>query len=188
MTAAGLSLGEANGHMGIYLELVHSWDLLSGTVYLVPFVGGLVLAVNNAAALESLQEMKESYEQQLVPVLERIPWWGMCSLALSASVGEEVFFRGFLQSALDGALPLGGDAGLAASISITSLVFGALHAITPASFLWATAASVALGIEFHTAGLGSAIWTHWMYDWFAFYFLCKSWGSGRGGGEAPRQE
>lgn len=82
------------------------------------------------------------------PVIEssttgrRLPTQGLGLLALGAGVGEETLFRGFLQSAavsgLAGALP--GDAAVAAGLTAVAVVFGALHALTPSYFLFATAA------------------------------------------------
>jgi len=33
------------------------------------------------------------------------------------------------------------------------------------------------GLEYQASGLGAAIITHWMYDWFAFYYICREWGT-----------
>lgn len=36
------------------------------------------------------------------------------------------------------------------------------------------------GIEYQSVGLGAAIITHWLYDWFAFSFICSEWGGSCG--------
>ena len=66
-------------------------------------------------------------------------------------MGEEAFFRGFLQNSvvasLGGLLPPGLGAGwaTAAGVGATSVVFGALHALTPTYFVLATVAGVLFG-------------------------------------------
>ena len=55
-----------------------------------------------------------------------------------------------------------------AAVSITSVVFGALHAVTPLYFGIATAAGALFGGEYLVGGLNAAIITHWAYDWIAF--------------------
>ena len=70
---------------------------------------------------------------------------GLCLLAFGAGVGEETLFRAFMQSAciegIAGAAPaLPHTAAAAAGLAATSLVFGALHALTPTYFYFATAA------------------------------------------------
>jgi membrane protease YdiL (CAAX protease family) len=81
-------------------------------------------------------------------------------LAAAAGIGEEVLFRGVLQ-------------GLA-GIWITSLVFGALHALTPAYFILATGIGLYLGfLQDHTGNLLVPITVHWLYDCVALVLLRK---------------
>ncbi len=63
---------------------------------------------------------------------------------------------------------LGELGGQLAAVSVTSVVFGALHAVTPLYFFWATAAGALFGGEYVVAGLAAAVATHWAYDWLAF--------------------
>lgn len=72
---------------------------------------------------------------------------GLCLLALGAGVGEETLFRAFLQPAviegIAGTAPVLPDAAAtAAGLAGTAVVFGALHAITPLYFWFATAAGL----------------------------------------------
>lgn len=74
------------------------------------------------------------------------PLQGLGLLALGVGVGEETLFRGFLQSAaiqgLAGVLPA--ECATACGLTAASVVFGALHAITPSYFVFATAAGFVL--------------------------------------------
>lgn len=83
-------------------------------------------------------------------------------LSLAAGVGEELLFRGVLQTFADRHLPL------IAAIALTNLLFGALHART---LLYALAAAIVgayLGWLFVvTKSLMSAIIAHTVYDFIA---------------------
>jgi len=63
---------------------------------------------------------------------------------------------------------LGSVAAEPAAVSITSVIFGALHAVTPLYFLVATVAGALFGGEYLFGGLAAAVVTHWLYDWIAF--------------------
>ena len=65
-----------------------------------------------------------------------------------------------------------------AALGATSVVFGALHAITPLYFVWATIAGGLFGTEYLAAGLVAAVLTHWLYDWIAFEVALATAGSG----------
>ena len=70
-----------------------------------------------------------------------------------------------------------------AAVAATSLVFGALHAITPLYFVWATVGGGLFGTEYLEAGLAAAVVTHWVYDWIAFEVALST-----GGADSARKE
>ena len=82
------------------------------------------------------------------------------TLGLSAGIGEEMLFRGILQSEI--ALRFGDTF----AVSLTSIVFGALHAITPLYAILASIASVFFGYLFQFADFNLAvpIVAHALYD------------------------
>jgi membrane protease YdiL (CAAX protease family) len=95
-------------------------------------------------------QLRDVFQQSLIPSLQRLPGWGLCLLALGAGLGEETLFRAFLQTAtiggIQGAAPgLDPAAAAAAGVAASSLAFGALHALTPVYFLFATTASALFG-------------------------------------------
>lgn len=55
------------------------------------------------------------------------------------------------------------------------MLFGALHAITPAYAIWATWASVLFSLENIQDGLGTAMFTHTFYDFLAFLYVIIAW-------------
>ena len=124
-----------------------------------------------AEVLPSFAELKQLYQKILSPQLQDIPVWGLAVMAVGAGVGEETFFRGFLQTWLTDTTSSVGTGILGASV-----VFGALHAATPSYFVFATAAGVIFGAEYVVVGLPEAAFTHALYDFFAFIAILQLWG------------
>lgn len=88
--------------------------------------------------------------------------------ALLAGVGEELLFRGVLQAWL--AEGLGPWIGL----GVASLVFGFMHAVSPAYFVVATVMGLYLGALYHfTGNLVLASLVHAIYDWIAIEFVLR---------------
>ncbi|KAI2500198.1 CAAX protease self-immunity [Fragilaria crotonensis] len=81
------------------------------------------------------------------------------ALGLAAGVGEEMLFRGVLQYELTARI------GQGVALGVTAIIFGLLHAVTPAYALLATLASLYFGYLYQTAGnLAVPITTHALYD------------------------
>jgi membrane protease YdiL (CAAX protease family) len=79
------------------------------------------------------------------------------ALGLAAGIGEEMLFRGVLQSTLTDRL-LGATAfAQPISIGITSVFFGLLHAVTPLYAILATLASVYFGWVYVALGDGNLL-------------------------------
>lgn len=84
-------------------------------------------------------------------------WFG-----LIAGIPEETLFRGAMQ-------PVAG-------LVVTALVFGTLHAITPAYFIYATAAGILLGtLAEWSGGLWMSIAAHATVDTVMFVLLIARW-------------
>lgn len=110
-----------------------------------------------------------------VPSLKRIErlltaWLDMPALrvhhaiifGLLAGIPEEILFRGALQPVL--------------GLVITSIIFGALHAITWAYFVYATVAGVLLGVlAAGTGGLWAPVAAHTVIDVIMFLMLMCTW-------------
>lgn len=84
---------------------------------------------------------------------------------LAAGFGEEMLFRGILQSGL--ASQMGNVAG----VIVASVIFGALHAVTPMYAFLAWLASLYFGYLYLASGnLAVPIFTHAIYDVGALFY------------------
>jgi uncharacterized protein len=116
----------------------------------------------------------------LVRVLDRlvVPMFGDCSLAalaaiaLVAGLGEEMLFRGVIQSALAERLP--GPQPQWIALVAASALFGAVHWITPTYAVLAGLIGAYLGWLWIASGnLAVPIITHGAYDFLALVYLVK---------------
>ena len=150
------------------------------TIWSIPLLLSLAVVLLVDEKVEFVKEVKEIMVDGVIPNVAPTGANGILMLSLGAGIGEEALFRGFLMPFLsNGILERGlGDAEVAtyASLGATSVIFGALHAITPAYQVWATAAGFLFGWEYLHDGLGSAMFTHCFYDFIAFAFIVLLWG------------
>ncbi|KAL4422843.1 hypothetical protein ABPG75_009040 [Micractinium tetrahymenae] len=182
MTALGCVLGDAAG-LGVTAQLMGAGLSLPAALgYIVPLAGMCLAGTMAAESLDEFARLKRVFQAELIPQLGQLPLWGLGLLALGAGVGEETLFRGFMQTAaiqgLGGVLPA--DAATAAGLAASAVIFGALHALTPSYFLFATAAGFVFGFEYLQHGLQTAAATHWLYDWAALIYIIRVWGGPAG--------
>jgi len=91
------------------------------------------------------------------------------ALGIAAGVGEEWLFRGVLQTELIQRIFT--DANVAPAVLLSSLVFGALHAVTPLYAILATLASLYFGFLYiWTDNLAVPMICHALYDIGALYY------------------
>lgn len=87
---------------------------------------------------------------------------GVIAAALLAGFGEELLFRGVLQSWI------AGWAGPGLGLLLAAVIFGLMHAVSRAYFLVATVMGLYLGAIYHVSGnLMLASLVHALYDWVA---------------------
>lgn len=81
-------------------------------------------------------------------------------VSLMAGIGEELLFRGVVQSGLESLV------GPLAALLLASLLFGLAHAVTKAYFVMATLIGLYLGWLFLATGnLLVPVLVHFLYDW-----------------------
>ena len=141
---------------------IHGWGLLLGTLAAIPpaaVVSTMWLPPFTGIAV--VRRVRDRMLQRLAPLarpLMQARWYDLLVVACCAGVGEELFFRGLLQSAI-GILP-------------AALVFGLFHALTISYFLFATAMGLYFSLLYISSGnLVVAILAHIVYDIFALYLL-----------------
>jgi uncharacterized protein len=94
--------------------------------------------------------------------------WAIIAVSLLAGFGEELLFRGVIQAGLEQLT------GAAAGLLLASLIFGLLHAITPAYFLLATIMGLYLGLLYQQTGnLLIPCLVHALYDWAAITWYLR---------------
>lgn len=145
------------------LEVTPSGALL-GVVATVPF--GALFLLFLRLDCPSLRRIRQLLSALLRPVAPAMTLPMALILGAAAGVGEELLFRGFLQQALTNLF------GTAPGLLLASLVFGLLHAVTPAYALYATLLGACLGFMFLTAdSLLPSLLAHALYDAFGLLML-----------------
>ncbi len=92
-------------------------------------------------------------------------------LSLAAGIGEEILFRGVLQYQLIQHPPSWSHNNVTWGLLVSSLFFGALHAVTPLYAILATVASLYFGWLFlHFDNLAVPMLTHTIYDFGAIVY------------------
>jgi uncharacterized protein len=106
--------------------------------------------------------------ERIAPLFAGAPPVALAAVAIMAGVGEEALFRGVLQDALAGPLPVW------AALLLSSLLFGAVHWVTSTYAVLAGVVSVYLGaLYLVTDNLLAPIVTHALYDLVALWTLTR---------------
>jgi membrane protease YdiL (CAAX protease family) len=189
LVAAAAGLAHAGGAAPVLPALFAPPPLAPTLAFTVPLCVSLVAAlVGVAKGVPACVEIKTLMDKSINPILRKSSLPALALLAAGAGYGEEAMFRGALLPLAMSALAAAGvDAGAAAAVSLaaTSVVFGALHAVTPLYFFWATAAGALFGYEWLATGgsLSACAATHALYDFIAFVAIVRAWGP-----QAPAEE
>ena len=169
-------LGEIGGY-NIYKQMVSTIpDLVAAIVWLIPLLTALSLSLFFTDKLRALRELKSAFQATLIPTLSVIPPWGLAVISIGAGIGEEALFRGLIQSGVT-SLPFlhGGTQATIASVVASAVLFGLVHALSPAYFWYATFAGCIFGLEAVYAGLSTAALTHSLYDAIALLAILYFW-------------
>jgi membrane protease YdiL (CAAX protease family) len=172
-------------------HLAWTWTAVwQGVVAALPLLG--LFAVFLRWPFGPMRRILHFSERVLCPVLASCTVIDMLGISVLAGLGEEVFFRGFLQAysshwlgitaenMLGGRLPteVCRRIGLAAGIVVASLFFGALHAITLTYALMAAVMGAYLGcVWLWTGNLLSVVVAHALYDFVVLLWLLRGPGS-----------
>lgn len=101
--------------------------------------------------LRSMRRIRAMFRRSFGETIAGLQLWQIIAISAAAGLGEEVLFRGALQSR--------------AGLVPTSIVFGAVHWVTPTYFVFATLMGAYLGWLFETGeNLLIPITVHALYD------------------------
>jgi hypothetical protein len=170
----GLALEGGMGLLGVALAFLVGVDVPGlfigaggGADVAVAVVSGLLAAVPPLAAFflalrsawPPLARIRRTLLESVLPHFVGLGLPRIVLLAAVAGVGEELLFRGFLQSALAGPL---GETG---AVLLVAVIFGAVHWITPFYALYAGVLGAYLGGVFLVSGgIIAPIICHAVYD------------------------
>lgn len=114
------------------------------------------------------RKIRQFFEDEFIPLLAGCSWSDMALIALSAGVGEEMLFRGVLQSSL------GERLGMGWGVALASILFGLLHPISLSYIFAAAAVGLYLGLELMVTGnLLAVMITHALYDFLLIAYLLR---------------
>ena len=149
-------------------------SIVRGILYTAP-LGVMVYlldVIENRWNIQALKDVTKATNQSVLRVLggKFLPLIGLgyaVGLGVAAGVGEELLFRGVVQNKLIG---LVNDDTLA--LAVSSVIFGALHAVTPLYAGLATIAGCYFGWIYNMSGgnLLVPMVTHAVYDIAALYY------------------
>ena len=135
-----------------------------GVVFVVPLVLiNFLLFGPLADRLSPLKKCKVFRDEVLVPLARQLNVWSALCVALSAGVGEELFFRDLLQTEL--------------GLIVASLLFAFLHfGRVIVNYYFIASIYLLFGIYFgllfaYTGSIWTAIITHAVYDFVALTYL-----------------
>jgi hypothetical protein len=135
------------------------WCLPWGAFATVPPVLLILLLESSLGQrVRWLREFREQVVTILGAFLGYLGWADMVLLSCLAGLSEEIFFRGILQPEI--------------GLTLTSLVFGVLHAISLPYLVWATLMGIYLGWLFQlTQNLWLPIMTHTFVDLVGLWYI-----------------
>jgi membrane protease YdiL (CAAX protease family) len=113
-------------------------------------------------------EFRKKLEETVLPMFAGYSVPELALVAIMAGVGEEIFFRGFLQ------LWLGGLLNPWVALLLVSILFGVVHYVSHAYALFAGLIGLYLGLVLMLTGnLFVAIAIHALYDFVALLYLLR---------------
>jgi membrane protease YdiL (CAAX protease family) len=144
-----------------------SWSAMGYALLLcLPMFATLYFSVRSK--WEPLSQLSQEIEEKIAPIFENCNIIDLGIIALLAGVGEELFFRGWLQGALTNRL------GVWTGILITSIIFGLAHYLSLTYAIYAGLTGLYLGVIYQISGnLYIVMVIHALYDFIALMHLIR---------------
>jgi len=132
----------------------------------------LAMAVCLRIPLRPFVKLVWVMEELVVPMFRRCRVRDLLVIAALAGLGEEMLFRGLIQETAAGCVA--GPMGIWVGLLVASLLFGAVHPITPTYALLAGLMGLYLGwLWIATGNLLVPVTAHAVYDFVALVYLVK---------------
>ncbi len=107
-------------------------------------------------------------DEKILPIFSNCNLIDLAVIAFFAGVGEELFFRGWMQAVL------AERSGIVIGILVTSLVFGLLHYLSTVYAVYAFVTGIYLGVIYYVSGnLYIVMAIHAIYDFIALVYLVR---------------
>jgi len=161
-----LVLGWLFGHLPLERFVWSMPDALLGIVATIPLV--LMFLAMLRWPIGPLARVKKFCDTEVVPLLDQSSWSEIALISLSAGVGEEMLFRGVLQTSI------GSSLGIGWGLVLASVLFGLFHPISPTYMIIATILSIYLGaVMIAQQNLLTVMVIHALYDCAALGYLLR---------------
>jgi membrane protease YdiL (CAAX protease family) len=156
----------------IWLKFGASWGATaSGLLSCIPLLSALYLVDRSDWA--PISRLRRLMDEQVRPIFANCKGVDLALIALVAGVGEELFFRGWLQTVLVTRFDVW------VGILAASLIFGLSHYLSTGYAVYAFLTGIYLGVIFQASeNLYIAMLIHALYDFIAMVYLVHK-GSGR---------
>ena len=137
-------------------------------------LAGLMIFVHKLP-LRAIRSLNDFTTRQLLQLLGGLSIPQLIAVALTAGVGEELLFRGWLMQTITGNMALCTHQEMIVGILVSSLVFGFAHPMSFTYVILATLMGGVLGsLYFYFDNLLVPIVTHWIYDAILMVLLVRS--------------
>jgi len=112
--------------------------------------------------------LRKELEEKVLPIFTNCNIVDLAIIALLAGVGEELFFRGWMQTVL------AEKSGVWVGILAVSLIFGLLHYLSTTYAVYAFITGIYLGVIYYVFGnLYIVMAIHAVYDFVALVYLVR---------------
>ncbi|WP_417734096.1 CPBP family intramembrane glutamic endopeptidase [Rosistilla oblonga] len=158
---------------------------------------GALLALPMVAMVQGLQKLRIPQVEEInrlgrdrmLPLMENLSNWELAILSICAGVGEELLFRGWLQTWITGSESEWSVTSMAIGIFVASLVFGLAHAITKLYVIVVFAMGILFGIMLVATGnLLVPIAAHAVFDFIQLKLAVSELKKEAAGGEVSAPE
>jgi len=161
-------LGWMLGHHPLASFIINWHDAWLGMVATIPLIPIFLIMVHGS--IPFLSKLKSISKDTIRPMMRRCTIPDLIGISMLAGVGEEMIFRGVLQSWL------AQDSPAWAAIIASSISFGMMHSMSKSYFVLATLIGAYLGFLFYwTGNLITPMMVHFLYDAFALIYLTRVW-------------